>query len=295
MRLKTAVFVGAVAVAAAPFALAQVTDRYQVASDPEAHGYARSLAVVLVSPPDYVRLSRGRLGNDGTWKGPRYQATLRPSLGADATLDWSVSIEKYAATRASIMKTLVHGWKPVAQGTEPIERRVGGRATGTITATWVLTQADALAGEARYEAGLVFPICGRTVRLWIDALTPSGDSAGGTMGYGEYYVKGSIPPTTWNRDQVLATIKGIALDGNLPAGRVTAARRGGAVAGTIADCNRHPLAGQAIVLQRRSGSAWKSAGTGKTRANGSYSVHARGAGVYRVVAGTRASNSVTFR
>jgi hypothetical protein len=152
-----------------------------------------------------------------------------------------------------------------------------------------------MAGEARYEAGLVFPICGRTAHVWISALTPSGDSAGGSMGFGEYYVNGSIPPTTWNREQVLETLRRVSLDGSLPAGRITAARRAGAIAGSVADCNRHPVAGQAITLQWRSGSAWKAAGRGTTRADGSYSLQARGAGVYRVVAGARASNSVTVR
>jgi hypothetical protein len=295
MRLRTAVLVGAVAVAAAPLALAQVTDRFRVASDAEGHGYPSALVVVLASPTDYVLYSRGRLGNDASWKGPRYEASLRPSLGGDAMLDWGASIEKYPATRASIMSTLVHDWQPIAQGTEPIERRIGGRAAGTITGTWVLTQADKMAGEARYEAGLVFPICGRTVRLVIAALTPSGDSAGGSMGYGEYYVKGSIPPTTWNKDQVMATIHGISLDGNLPAARLTAARRGSAIAGTATDCYRRPLVAQALRLQRKSGTAWKAAGAGKTRADGSYSLRARGAGVYRIAVGSRTSNSVTVR
>lgn len=295
MRLRTAATAGFVAVVTVPLALAQVTDRYRVSSAPYGVGYPQSLHVVIVSPPDYVRDSIGRLGNDGHWKGPRYEASARPSLGGESGLDWSASIEKYPATRASILANLVHDWKPIAQGTEPIERRVGGRAAGAITGTWVLTQADAMAGEARYEAAIVFPLCGRTAHVWISALTPSGDSAGGTMGFGEYYVKGSIKPTDWNREQVMTTLRGIALDGNLPAARVTARRSGRAIVGAVADCTRRPVAGQVITLQRRSGAAWKAAGRGTTRANGAYSVPARVAGVYRVLVGARASNSVTVR
>jgi hypothetical protein len=63
----------------------------------------------------------------------------------------------------------------------------------------------------------------------------------------------------------------------------------------VTDCSKHPLSGQALRLERKQSGAWKGVATGRTRADGSYSLAARGPGVYRVVAGARASNSVTVR
>jgi hypothetical protein len=91
---RTAVLVtaGLVGLTLAALALAQVQNKFQVASDAEGHGYPRSLLIVIDSPPDYTLDFIGRGGNDASWKGPRYEATLRPSLGAESTLDWSASI-----------------------------------------------------------------------------------------------------------------------------------------------------------------------------------------------------------
>lgn len=294
MRFRlAAVLVGAGALVAAPVVLAQVQDRYRVASDPDAHGYSRSLVIVFESPPEYVRDYIGRLGNDAAWKGPRYQATGRASLGGDSSLEWSAGIEKKSATRATIIANLVHGWDVIQEGVEPIERRVGARQVGAIPGRWVLTQGTVMAGEARYEAGLVFPLCGRTALLDIQALTPSGDSAGGDMGYGEYLVNGSVKPTEWNRAKVLETIRGVSLDGNLPAGRVTATRRGRALAGRATDCNAHPAAGETVWLEQRSGSRWvRTKTTAKTTASGSFSLRVPGAGTYRIAAGAKWSAPV---
>ena len=290
MRVSAALACTA-ALVAAPVVWAEVIDRYKVASDPDARGYPASLEVVLPSPPDYARRSKGRLGNDGTWQGPRYQATGRPSLGGSATIDWSAGIEVYAATRASIIANLVHDWEPISGGTKLIERRVAGRRVGLIKAVWVLTQGTKMAGEARYEAGVVIALCGRTARIHFAALTPSGDSAGGAMGYGDYLIEGA-PPTSWNREQLLSAIFKVRVDGNLPAKRITAARRPNQIAGTVTDCNRHPLAGQGVVLERRSGSAWKRVASGKTSATGVYFLRQGGSGTYRVVAGVARSAPV---
>lgn len=289
MQLKMAMplaFLGMLV--AAPLVWGQVTNRYAVASDPDAKGYARNLSIAIVSPPKYVLDYAGRLGNDAEWKGPRYQATGDPTLGGVAGLGWSAEIERSPSTRATVRKNLLQGWPVVAGGTEPVERRVGGRAVGTLPGTWLLTQGTVMAGEARYEGGIVFPICGRTALVEVSALTPAGDSAGGAMGYGEYVIEG-MKPTAWNREQVLATLRAVRLEGNLPAGRVTAARRGGAIAGRVTDCNRHPLAGQAVVLERQSGRRWTRAAAGKTTATGAYSLRVRGAGTYRVAADGRHS------
>lgn len=121
MRIRLAVLVTfAGALVAAPLVLAQVQSRYQVASDPEARGYPRSLVVVIDSPPDYVLDFVGRLGNDASWKGPRYQATGRASLGGDASLEWSAGIYRTPSNRQTIVANLVQDWDVILEGTEPI-------------------------------------------------------------------------------------------------------------------------------------------------------------------------------
>ena len=289
MRLaRGATLVALVALAAAPLALGETTNRYRPSTHPEGKAYSPQLAVVLTSPPLYVLDAVGRLGNDAEWKGPRYQATGRASLGGLASLGWSAGLYRTPAMRGTIAANLVHDWQVVAQGREPVERTVGGRTVGTLPGTWLLTQGDQMAGEARYEAGLAFPLCGRTALVQISALLPSGDSAGGAMGFGEYVIEG-VAPTVWNRTQVLATIEKVAVDGSLPAARVTGARRGQAVAGRVTDCNGHPVAGQAVQLERRAGAGWQVVSRGRTTPDGTYRLAARGTGPFRAAADGRRS------
>jgi hypothetical protein len=125
-------------------------------------------------------------------------------------------------------------------------------------------------------------------------LLPSDDSAGGSQGYGEYLIEGQRP-TVWNAAKAMQAIRGVRLEGNRPGTRVTAGRRGAAVAGKVLDCANHPLAGLTVRLERKAGGVWKTARTGKTGVTGSYLLAARGAGTYRVVADTRRSVSVTVR
>jgi hypothetical protein len=284
----------AAALACATVALAQVQDRFKVASDPNAAGYPASLHIVIDSPPDYVRDFIGRGGNDAEWRGPHYQATGLASLGGDAGLGWSAGIYKTPSNRQTIIDNLVHDWKSVAEGAEPIEQRIGGREVRTLPGTWVLTQGSFMDGEARYEAGLVFPLCGRTALLNISALTPASDSAGGAMGFGEYRIRG-MAPTAWNRQQILLTINGISVDGSLPAFRISARASGRRISGAVADCNGRPVAGVPARLERRSGRRWAPSARGRTTAAGRYSLRAKSAGIYRVVVGARRSSAVSVK
>jgi hypothetical protein len=294
LRLTTALGAGAALVCAA-VAAAQVQDRFLVASDPDSSGYPRALAVVIESPPEYVRDFIGRGGNDAAWTGPRYQATGLASLGGDSSLDWSIEVEKKPSTRQTIIDNLVHDWAPVAEGAEAIEHTIAGRAVGTFQGTWVLTQGTPMAGEARYEAGLVFPLCGRNVRLHISALTPASDSAGGSMGFGEYRIQG-MKPTEWNRAKVLETIRGVSVDGGLPAARIRLRAAGRVIRGSAADCNARPAAGVLAQLERRSGKRWKRVTGFRLTALGTFSTRIRwGSGTYRVVSGGKASNTVRVR
>lgn len=273
-------------------ALAEVQDRFRVAGESDGRGYPASLQVVITSPPDYVLNFAGRLGNDGHWKGPRYAATLRPSLGGESTLDWSAGVYKTPSNRRTIIDNLTHDWPGIAEGAEPIERRVGGRDVGTLQGTWVLTQAPAMAGAARYELGVVVPLCGRTALIKISALTPSGNSAGGSMGFGEYRMANGSLPTEWNRQQVMATAERLAVEGSMPAARITGARRGRRIAGRVVDCNGHASAGTRVQLERRVGRRWRVVARGTTGADGSYALRARGTGPFRAVSGSRRTHSI---
>ncbi|MGZ8701017.1 MAG: hypothetical protein ACXWZY_01855 [Gaiellaceae bacterium] len=298
MRLKVAIVIGLGALAAAPLVLAQVQDRRPLrgqSGNPTDH-YSPTLAIVAVSPPEY---KRGCCydHNGGEWTGPRYQATGRPSLGADSKYDWTVGVAvKAGATRAALIANLTHDFPVVAEGKQLVKHRVGGRAAGTISGYWVLTRSTFGAeDDARMEAAVGFPLCdGNTAYAKFSLLLPSGDSAGGSMGFGEYLINGTRP-TVWNAAKGMQAIRGISLEGNRPSARVTARRRGAAITGNVIDCANHPLAGYAVRLERKTGSSWRAVGTGKTGAVGSFSLATRGPGVYRVVAGTRRSISVTVR
>ena len=296
MRRRVAIVLATgAALAAAGLALAQVEDRIVLKAtggNDLAH-YSPTLAAAVVSPPEY---SRGCCydHNGGEWTGPRYEATGRPSLGADSKYDWTVGVAVRAGdTRAALIANLTHDWPVVSEGQQQVEHRVGGRAVGTIGGYWVLTRSTfGGADDARMEAAVGFPLCdGNTGYAKFSLLAPSGNSAGGSMGFGEYLING-MRPTDWNAEKGMQAIRGVRLEGNRPAARVTAAARGRRVSGRVADCNAHPLAGFAMQLQRRTGRSWRTVSSGRTSAGGTYSLTARSAGTYRVRAGTRTSASL---
>ena len=287
-----------VALAAAGLALAQVQDRISLRAtggNDLAH-YSPALAAVVVSPPEY---KRGCCydSNGGEWTGPRYQATGRASLGGDSKYNWTVGVAVRAGgTRAALIANLTHDWPVVSEGQQQVKHRVGGRAVGTIGGYWVLTRSTfGGADDAHMEAAVGFPLCdGNTAYAKFSLLIPSGNSAGGTMGFGEYRING-MSPTDWNAAKGMQAIRGVSLEGNRPARRVTAAARGRRVSGRVADCNAHPLAGLAVQLQQRTGSSWQTVSSARTSAAGTYSLAARSAGTYRVRGGTRTSAPVRVR
>lgn len=272
-------------VLAAP-APAAVIERLRIADNvPTAH-YPRSLAVVLQSPDAYVRERTGP--HHGEWRGPRYRSTVSPSFGGTAVLDWAVLTYEAPATGATFLKNRAQSWAVAATGVESVERRVGARVVGAVRAQWILTIASDFPGEARYEAGLVLPLCGRAGVVRLAALVPSSDNG---HAVGDAQIEG-MPPSQWNRLQVLETFARARLEGNLPAARLTAGPRGRSVAGRVTDCNGHALAGARVALERRSGRAWVPAGASKTSTRGAYSLRAAKPGTYRVVAGGKRSGAV---
>jgi hypothetical protein len=297
-RRVTIVLATAAALSATGLALAQVEDRVVLRAtggNDLAH-YSPALAAVAVSPPEYTR-GCCYDSNGGEWTGPRYQATGLASLGGDSKYDWTVGVAVRAGdTRAALIANLTHDWPVVSEGQHQVEHRVGGRAVGTIGGYWVLTRSPfGGADDARMEAAVGFPLCdGNTAYAKFSLLRPSGNSAGGSSGFGEYLING-MRPSDWNAEKGMQSIRGIRLEGNRPAAGVTAAARGRRVSGRVADCDAHPLAGLVVQLQRRAGRSWRTVSSARTGAGGTYSLAVRSAGTYRVRAGTRTSASVRVR
>jgi hypothetical protein len=298
VRRKVILVLAAVsALGAAGLAWAQVQDRIALRpleGNATAH-YSPALKMLVVSPPEY---SRGCCydTNGGEWTGPRYQATGKADLGADSKYDWTVGVAVRAGgTRAALIANLTHDWPVVSEGRQQITHRVGGRAAGTIAGYWVLTRSTfGGADDARMEAAVGFPLCdGNTAYAKFSLLLPSGDSAGGTIGFGDYLINGKRP-TDWNAEKGMQAIRGVRLEGNRPGARVTASARGRRVSGRVVDCNVHPLAGLTVQLQRRA-TSWRTVSSARTSASGTYSLTARAPGTYRVRAGTRTSASVRVR
>ena len=289
--------VGAV-LATAAVAFAQEQDRIVLKAtggNDLAH-YSPTLAAVAVSPPEY-RKGCCYDSNGGEWVGPRYEATGRASLGDDSTIDWTVGVAVRASdTRAALIANLTHDWPVMSEGEQQVEHRVGGRTVGTIRGYWVLTRSTFFgADDASMEAAVGFPLCdGNTGYAKFSLLKPSGNSAGGAMGFGEYRING-MRPTEWNAEKGMQSIRGVRLEGNRPIARVTATARGRRVSGRVADCDTHPLAGFAVQLQRRNGRSWRTVSSARTSASGTYSLAARSGGTYRVRAGTRSSVSLRVR
>lgn len=252
---------------------------------------------MLASPPEYDRHTVGRFGNNGVWRGPPYAATLRPSLGGNATMDWGISFEfDTTDPREAITQNLVHDWPEIQSGQVLVQHRIGAAAAGAIPALWSLTRST-FYGEtdAHYEVGVAVPICGGFAMVHLSTLQPSGDSAGGSMGFGDYLVKGSVKPTVWNPQQLRLAIDGVRIEGPLPVARVTARARGRRVTGAVTDCYRHPVAGSRVTLERRVGRRWTRAGRTVTSGTGAYSARVRTAGLYRAAVGARRSPAVRVR
>jgi hypothetical protein len=296
-RLAFALAVPLIALATVAVALAAVEDRVgvRINGGNQTAKYSPSLMVRVLSPPDY---RRGCCydSDGGEWLGPRYQATGLASLGADASIDWALRVHPTEPdTRKAIIAKLVHDWPVTQEGSREVEHFVGRRPAGTIPATWVLTRSTFYgADDAAYESAIGFQICGNVAVVRFGLLKPSGDSAGGSMGYGDYLINGQ-KPTDWNKQQALVALDGVRLEGNLPTGRVSARASGRRVSGRVTDCQSHAVAGSRVELQKRVGRRWARVAGATSSATGAFTLRARGAGLHRVVSGSRTSATVRTR
>ena len=271
-----AVVVGAaasVAVAAGPVDKVQVG----VSGRNATRGLSRALFVDVPVVADYTQLKFD--GEQGDWRGPDYTATKKPGTGA-TDLSFRSEFENDAGSvdgmvhKALVQKT----WTESPPTQVRVPRILAGRNVGSIGGEAALFE-EPITGAARYESLLALPLC-RGVFGAIDfyADAPPQDTSGSA---GQYLV-GTTPAKQWNHDHALAATQGVALDGPLPGGHVSAHRTGKGVAGAVGDCGGG-LSGIPLTLQRRSG-GWKIAAHGTSGAGGAFTLAAHGRGSYRVVA-----------
>lgn len=264
-----------------PLAYAGVSDRLK-AAPPGNQGavFSQSLGVFFTSPPDY---RRGCCydWNGGEWLGPRYEVAGHPNFSGDSSIDWSFGAVKGASAPAVARGSLTTYGSEVESGTVPIAHTVAGRSAGTISGFYVISQFSELAGSARHEAGVSFPMGAGFYGLaeW-SLLSPGSDSA---SPFGDYRVRGMLA-SQWNRLQAKTAVRGLRLDGSLPPARVRARASGRRIAGEVQDALGHPVAGATVTLERRVGGRWRRAGSGPSGATGGFALRARSAGRYRASA-----------
>ena len=207
------------------------------------------------------------------------------SISAASTLDWGAVFTRGNPTaEAAARANLVHDWPVSATAAVTVPHVVGGRRVGTISAFELLTK-EPVTNSARFEGARAIPLCrGAYAVARVSALTPStdGDSFGNV-----YTVEGRLAGD-WNREQVLATLAALTLEGNLPPRRVTARASGRRVVGTARDCRGDALAGARVRLIPRGPSS-------TTTANGSFTLRARKRGVYRVAVTVGGSTATSAR
>jgi hypothetical protein len=264
-----------VAVVVTASASAEVTQRAQVGVSGRnaTHGYPAALYVVVKSPPDYQADCCSYDGDGASWKGPPYGAVKKPSFGGDTELGWSAHFDTKASNAESADREsfTFKSWPDVSKNSVNVPHTVHGRQIGTIAGVAVIARSPG-STSAAYEGAVGFPLCrGLFVAVYFSTTKPLNDDTGI---YGKYLVKGTVV-STWNLQQLQTALTGVSLDGNLPAGRITAHAAGRVVTGVVTDCVGHRMPS---VVVRGAGASTR------TGVGGAYRLAARRAGVVRIVA-----------
>ena len=233
------------------------------------------LAVQLTSPADYNRQSVS--GDSGRWTGPRYEERGNPGNSGFASLDWRVSFdEREGDTDAVARANVVHSnWHREQHGQFSVPHLVGTRTVGTILGSFVM-MTPATGNDARFEGVIAFPLDTNLFAVaHFEALEPPNDS---------FVVNGSSTASSWNRGQVLLSLTGIGLQGNLPPKIVAARayRHGRRVRGKVVDRFLNAVLGAPVSLERRSSGSWVKVAGMKTSQRGLYSMPTKRRGTYRV-------------
>ena len=181
-------------------------------------------------------------GDSGRWDGPGYHASLKPTLAGVTHLGWGVAFD--LASRLSLEAfdkryALDFGtWQVLQQGPRAIPHLIGGKQVGTINGLMMLTQAPG-DNAAAFDSAVSFALCKGVIAVaHFSTLTPSSNNP---HPFGTYLVDDGTDVQVWNRDHISAALDGVALNGYLPAARLTATARGRSVQGVVSDCVGHPM------------------------------------------------------
>jgi hypothetical protein len=233
-------------------------------------GYSAALFVQLTSPAAYG--GRQKDIDTGDWTGPHWQSSSVPDRNGNALIHWRVEFDNHIGSAAAAAKgALVEGWPAVGGGAMSVPHVIGSRKIGVIKGTYTLTRDPS--EHAQFEAGVGFPLCKGLfvgVGFFSDEPDQQTDVVKGTP---------SAAPD-WNKAQITASLAGVAVQGNLPPGRIAARAAGGAVVGTATDCRGHPYSLAKVALQDAGG---RTVATGKTDLKGHFRLRAAGRGPFRVV------------
>jgi hypothetical protein len=258
------------------------TERVRV--DQPSAGLPSNLYVVLNSPGEYSR--QALRPTSGSWVGPSYWIPSNPAIRANATMDWEVGFdERPLNTERIALANLTRDWVEDQRAGVSLDHVVGRRVVGTIPGFFVL---QVERRSAPSELVLAFPVSTKLhafVRFLL--LHPETD---------DFFVKGSVLASSWNRGQALLAMSRVRLEGNLPPSLVTIrARRNRVVAGAVVDFYRHAVVRVPISLERKNGSRWQRIKTARTTSVGGFVFKVGKPGSYRVTATLDGRFSATSR
>jgi hypothetical protein len=235
-------------------------------------GLPNGLYLLVGSPDEY---SRAELrATSGSWIGPAYWLPDNPAVRNTTTIDWEVGYdERSLATERIALANLTRDWTEDQRAGVSVEHVVGRRVVGTIPGFFVL---QVQRRSAPTELVIAFPVSPKLhafVRFLL--LRPETD---------DFFVKGSIVASSWNRGQALLAMSRVRLEGNLPPSIVSIrSRRKRLVAGFVVDYHRHAVVGIPVVLERRAGRGWRRISRSRTSSVGGYTFKVA-PGRYRVTA-----------
>ena len=255
------------ALSAAQFAPGQAIERVHV--ERPAAALPDGLYIVMGSPDEYSRAAL-RAGS-GSWVGPQYWLRDNPTVRNTATIDWEVGFdERPFNTERIVLANLSRNWTEDQRAGISIDHLVGGRVVGTIPGFFVL---QVERKSAPSELVVAFPVApGLHAFIRYLLLRPESD---------DFYVKGSILGSSWNRGQALLAMSRVRLEGNLPPSIVSIRVRRKRVAGFVVDFEHHAVVGIPAALERRSGGGWRRIATSRTSPRGRYAFKVK-PGSYRV-------------
>jgi len=209
------------------------------------NSFAKTLFVDSTVVSGYTHHSND--GDEGTWDGPGYHATLKPTMGGMTSIGWGVTFDIAShVTPADLAKRYalnIGSWQTLQQGAMSVPHLVGGAKVGMLRGVMLLTQAPG-SNAASFKSAVAFPLCKGVIAVaHFSSLGPANNNP---HPFGMYVVDDGTDVQPWTRDHVRSSLDGVALNGFLPVTRLTAAARGRSVHGVVSDCVGHPMPGVTV-------------------------------------------------